>query len=232
MQECGAGVTASDDRIMAPTHSATLDQLDALLNSTLDRTWRLEVARSTLSGAGSGLFVRGSCPADAVVAVYPGVFFRTEDLAVMHKIVLPGNEYVMMRRDGVLVDGRPDGTSQQLFQVAEQRDVAAGRPPLICDGEHMVGNMANHPPQGTPPNVYAHPLDLRADELPHLHAHIPVVAFRPPAVDEHVIQTVVLVTARAVADEELYLDYKLRREGPLEAWYSPAVSAATSEPPE
>ena len=47
--------------------------------------------------------------------------------------------------------------------------------------------------------------------------------FRPPAEGDPVKQTVVLVTKREVADEEVFLDYKLRAEGPLESWYSPVT---------
>lgn len=205
----------------APSHDAVVEHLEKLLAGTLERSWHLEVAASQLAGAGQGLFCRGRAPAGTVIAIYPGVTFHTEDLAVMHKIVLPGNEYVMMRRDGVLIDGRPDGASQQLFEVAERRDVAAGRKPLCKGSEHSVGNMANHPPKGTAPNVFAHPLDLMVDESPELYAQIPVVAFRPPADGEPRIQTVVLVSARDLCDEEVFLDYKLRRDGPLETWYSP-----------
>ena len=139
------------------------------------------------------------------------------------KIVLPENEYVMMRRDGVLIDGRPDGQSLAIREVAEKRDVAAGKQALIKGGAYAVGNMANHPPQGVSPNVYVEPFDLKADERPDLHPHIPVVGFRPPAEGDPVKQTVVLVTKREVADEEVFLDYKLRAEGPLEAWYSPVT---------
>jgi hypothetical protein len=73
--------------------------LEALLNSRTEREWRLEVAPSTLTGAGEGVMLRGRCTVGTVLAVYPGVVFATTDLPAMHKMILPGNEYVIMRRD-------------------------------------------------------------------------------------------------------------------------------------
>lgn len=224
----------SDAQRRAPPRlekAAIVAQLEGLLlrpAAEQNRTWRLEVTPSTLPGAGDGVFVRGACPAGTVVAVYPCVSYAQEDLPTMHKIVLPGNDYVLMRRDGVLLDGRPDGTSAQLFAVAEQRDRAAGLPPLVKGGEHSVGNKINHPAGGTPANVYVHPFDLLRSEHVALHPHLPVVCFRPPAEGEPCKCTAVLVTSRAVRDEELFLNYKyqqtdnaVRQRGADCNWYSP-----------
>lgn len=78
------------------------------------------------------------------------------------------------------------------------------------------------------PNVFVQPLDLYEHDHADLHQWIPTVNFRPPANGAPVKQTAVLVTTRRVADEELFLDYKLRPQGPLEAWYDP-VDAAMSQ---
>jgi hypothetical protein len=196
--------------------------------SSSTRLWRCQVAPSVQTGAGWGVFVRGGrCPAGRVVAAYPGVSYEADDLTVMHKLVLPGNEYVMFRRDGVLIDGRPDGPSKQMWEMAEQRERAAGKPALDRDNrsnELAIGNMVNHPPGGTQPNVVVHPIDLAPDEQVHLHQHLPIVNFRPPAPGDPCKRTVVLISARDIAeDEELYLDYKLRADGPRESWYVPVV---------
>ena len=53
------------------------------------------------------------------------------------------------------------------------------------------------------------------------HPFLPVSHFRPPAAGEASKQTAVFIATRALKDEELFLDYKLREDGPLEAWYSP-----------
>ena len=111
--------------------------------------------------------------------------------------------------------------------------IAAGAPPLLQTNALGVGNKANHPPKGTQPNVFVHPLDLGSSEHPSLHPHVPVVNFRPPAPDEPVKRTVVLIAARPLRDgEEIYLDYKLRADGPVEPWYHhvvpPSAPAATT----
>ena len=130
----------------SPSRDDVITQLRRLLlgDGAQERGWRLEVGASTLSGAGEGVRVRGECAASSVVALYPGIVFQSEDLPVMHKLVLPGNDYVLLRRDGILLDGRPDGTSQQLYDVALQRDLASGAPPLLAS-EFSVGNKINHP---------------------------------------------------------------------------------------
>jgi hypothetical protein len=216
----------------AASHAAIVVELNDIFGaqSSSDgrqkRSWRCMVAPSTQAEAGDGVFVRnGKCPAGRVVAAYPGVSYEAEDLTVMHKLVLPGNSYVMFRRDGVLIDGRPDGPSQQMWEMAERRERAAGKPALDRDdraNELAIGNMVNHPPRGTQPNVVVHPIDLAPDEQLHLHQRLPVVNFRPPAEGEPCKRTVVLISAREIAeDEELYLDYKLRADGPRESWYVP-----------
>ena len=211
------------------SHLAIVAELnDIVAGNSSRRLWRCRVAPSLQTGAGCGVFVRGGrCPAGRVVAAYPGVSYEAEDLTMMHKLVLPGNEYVMFRRDGVLIDGRPDGPSKQMWEMAERRERAAGQPALDREdlaNELAIGNMVNHPPGGTRPNVVVHPIDLAPDEQVHLHQHLPVVSFRPPAEGDPCKRTVVLISAREIAeDEELYLDYKLRADGPRESWYIPVV---------
>ena len=144
-----------------------------------------------------------------------------DDLPAMHMHILPGNSYIMARRDGVLIDGRPDGMSKMLYDTACARDAAAGAAPLAVGSELAVGQLVNHPAAGVQPNVGVRPLDLGADEHPMLHPRIPTVQFRRAAAGQPCKQTVVLVAERPLRDEELFLDYKLRAEGPLEEWYAP-----------
>ena len=130
---------------------------------------------------------------------------------------------VMMRRDGILIDGRPDGPSRRLYEMGKQRDLAAGFAPLVEDSPLSVGNKVNHPPSGERPNVHVQPFDLAAGERPALQPHLPVVNFRPAARGEPVKRTAVLLASRALCDEELMLDYKLRPDGPLATWYAPVA---------
>ena len=126
----------------AEAHAEICRQLCALVPGApaSTRSWRLDVAPSELAEAGDGVFLRGSCEAGCVLAVYPGVTFATDDLPAMHKMILPGNNYVLMRRDGILIDGRPDGPSRQLFEAARQREVAAGAAPPLEGTALTVGN--------------------------------------------------------------------------------------------
>lgn len=209
----------------ASAKAAIVAQLQVLLLGS-GAEWRLDVAASEVAGGGEGVHVRGTCEAGTVLACYPGVVYLPEDLPVMHKLVLPGNEYVLARRDGVLLDGRPDGSSAQILAVAQSRDRAAGAAAAVGGpgagaAAFAVGNKVNHPPKGVPPNVAVFPLDLLPDEYPALHPFLPVSHFRPPAAGEASKQTAVFIATRALKDEELFLDYKLREDGPLEAWYSP-----------
>ena len=79
--------------------------------------------------------------------------------------------------------------------------------------------------RGERPNVRAQPLDLQPDEFVDLHRLLPTVNFRPPAPGEPSKRTVVLIAERDLRDEELWLDYKLNPDGPLESWYAPVLPA-------
>ena len=207
-----------------------LAQLRGTLVLNQPRSWRLEVASSSCADAGLGVFLRGHCPDGTAVALYPGVAYLADDLPVMHKLILPGNSYVLARRDGVLLDGNMSGASRQIFDTAVQRDlIRAGRGQQadVLQHELAVGNMVNHPPAGMRPNVSAAPLDLWETEHAELIRHIPTVNFRPPSGGAPSKQTAVLVAKRVLRDEELLLNYRFNPRGPLEKWYTP-VDSATS----
>jgi len=226
---------ASCSRAGTPTTShgpaaALLAQLRAALVLKLPRTWRLEVTSSSCVDAGQGVFLHGHCPEGTAVALYPGVAYLAEDLPVMHKLILPGNSYVLARRDGVLLDGNPSGTSRQILETAVQRDLklrGGGQQQAdVLQHELAVGNMINHPPSGMQPNVSVAPLDLWEADHADLISYIPTFNFRPPSGGGPSKQTAVLVAKRAIRDEELLLDYKLRLQGPLEEWYAPVAGAS------
>uniref|UniRef100_A0A7S4BM81 SET domain-containing protein n=2 Tax=Chrysotila carterae TaxID=13221 RepID=A0A7S4BM81_CHRCT len=186
------------------------------------KTWNLQRAPSTIPGAGDGVLLKGSCDSHTVLAVYPGVTFQQDDLPVMHQLVLNGNSYVLARRDGVIIDGRPHGLSLQLFETAFRRDLARTHranayPGLtvedVLSREQALGNMVNHPPAGAAPNVVVVPLDLwegEAGELSESEILDCSVSFQPPTAGAPCKQTAVLVSRTALCDEELLLDYKLR----------------------
>lgn len=229
---------AATSTIIEPPSPSTIRQLEAIAGlaeaSQPRPSWRLEVASSSVAGGGSGVFLHGKCEVLAVLAVYPGVTYTTADLPLMAKHVLEGNHYALFLRNGVIIDGRPDGPSREVFKAAEQRDIAAhGRPPLITESALGVGHMVNHPPRGVTPNVHVLPLDLGRDEHLALHPHLPVVLAYPPVAGEPWKRTAVLVASRELCDEELWLDYKLRADiHRLPEWYAPCEDedAESGEP--
>ena len=147
-------------------------------------SWLLSLGQSTVAAAGEGVRLEGSCLAGTLIAVYPCTTYQLEDLPMMHQMILPGNNYVLARRDGVLLDGRPDGPSAQMFTMALQREVMAGRAVSQQDTRFSVGNKVNHPPPGVSPNVIVCPLDLFEDGGADLLQLLPVFHFRPPAADQ------------------------------------------------
>jgi len=209
----------------ASSHDVICGQLVArLLEPQGDAAWKLEVGTSHVPNGGDGVFLCGSCEAGTVLCCYPGVTFQPEDLPMMHQLVLPGNSYVVARRDGVLLDGRPDGPSVQIRDMARARDAAAQRAePQPVTIAFAIGQKVNHPPGGTQPNVAMFPFDLREGEHPRLHPLLDIHHFRPPAPTAPVKQTAVFIAKRVIRDgEELFLDYKLRADGPgYEEWYCP-----------
>ena len=62
--------------------------------------------------------------------------------------------------------------------------------------------------------------------LTHVRAASLGARSRPPAEGAPLKQTVVLVADRELRDEELFLNYKLRPQGPLAEWYAPVAPAA------
>ena len=224
-----AAVTATDAAVAALfgcSPGAAHGAIHAALNErflrtpTSDAGWELRVAASSVAGGGAGVHLAGRAAAGAVLACYPGVSFEADDLKVMHGIVLSGNDYVLARRDGVLIDGRPDGASAQLRAVAQARD---RRPPPPAAAEAFaVGNMVNHPPAGTRPNVVVFPFDLPAGDP--LEPYVPVSPFRPPADGDPARRTAVLIAARDLEEEELFLDYKLSAGSPP-PWYAPVAAS-------
>jgi len=145
-----------------------------------------------------------------------------------------------------LLDGRYAGPSKSLFDAAIQREAAARHiPPETATTyarEHpwAVGEIINHPPAGRSPNVRAQAIDVGGPGSPELGilGNAPDFVrewlrwanprFSPaaPADEPPVLRTVVQRAARAVKDEELYMDYKIGAEmrgdrAKLPEWYCP-----------
>jgi len=180
-------------------------------------------ASSASADAGDGVFVRGAAAAGSVVALYPGDVYAPEQLddKTVEQLFAGGNDFVIGRYDRTFIDGA---------------SVGAAPNPL------GVGHLINHPPPGTEPNVVQFAFDFSSDDAkagrgapPPLPAHlrylIPnqfatstnsikhllVERARRPAV---LVPSLVLVTTRAVQDEELFLNYRLNPKLPAPEWYT------------
>eukprot|EP00658_Telonema_sp_P-2_P073990 TRINITY_DN6314_c0_g1_i1.p1 TRINITY_DN6314_c0_g1~~TRINITY_DN6314_c0_g1_i1.p1 ORF type:complete len:153 (-),score=30.67 TRINITY_DN6314_c0_g1_i1:144-572(-) len=128
---------------------------------------------------------------------------------------------LIFRRDGILIDGRPDGYSRRLYESGAGRDGV-----LALDSNalplHAVGSLINHPPGGVMPNVVTTPLDLPRDmspEMLNLFRNVNV-NFRTPAESDFALRTVVLVAKTDLENEELWLDYQLSGDTKPQ-WYTP-----------
>ena len=83
-----------------------------------------------------------------------------------------------------------------------------------------IGSFVNHPPPGVLPNVLAVPFEFRRNAafVPHRVAS----SRRPLHLLDDFAETVpslVLIAARNVADEELFLNYRLNPALPYPDWY-------------
>ena len=210
------------------SQSAIVGQLNAIVGlgglEAQPIPWQLEVASSSVPNSGCGVFLHGTCSALSVLCIYPGTAYTMADLPHAAKRILEGNHYVLFLRNGVVLDGRPDGPSRAAFKAALERDLDAGGSPLVEDGTLAVGHRVNHAPRGVRPNTFVLPLTLARDEHVALHPHLPVVSAQPPTADGWK-RTAVLVSSRPLCDEELWLDYKLCEAAhALPSWYAQASS--------
>eukprot|EP00656_Telonema_subtile_P013837 TRINITY_DN17036_c0_g2_i2.p1 TRINITY_DN17036_c0_g2~~TRINITY_DN17036_c0_g2_i2.p1 ORF type:complete len:215 (+),score=34.38 TRINITY_DN17036_c0_g2_i2:131-775(+) len=181
----------------------------------------LRVVPSSVPESGLGVFVEGHAPAGTVLSLYYGVVFDSDDLVAMHQFICPGNDYLIFRRDGMLIDGRPDGQSRMLYETAMARQGTAALDPQALP-LHAVGSLVNHPPAGVLPNVATAPLDLHAQTpAPVLQFFQSVNAnFRPAAVGDVLLKTVVMLAKRDIENEELWLDYNFGSDK-MPEWYTP-----------
>jgi hypothetical protein len=194
---------------------------------------------SLIPGAGDGVFVEGTVPPGAVVALYPGVVYLRDYVQAGDHDGLFGSE-----DDGAYTISRFDGT------------IINADCPLI--GRHTplaVGHIVNHP-SGIPdasssaspgseileaklfdqPNVMVFPInfprergegDENAALRPQWYPYIPNTYYKPATVwsteeaKNSQVQGLALIATREIADGEIYLDYRYNQSLKLPAWYKP-----------
>ncbi|XP_043238832.1 SET domain-containing protein 9-like isoform X2 [Amphibalanus amphitrite] len=181
-------------------------------NQLLLRRLGFEVRRqrSAVPAAGRGVVVtRGTVPAGAVCAWYPGTVYLPGDPLLLASI---GNQFVFACADGVHVDGRGGGLSGLLFGSCAGRDHMGPYPAAdrswrteLPANPLAVGQFVNNQSPGFPSNVRYQEVDLPAVPYP-LRRYLPYAWYRarvPPP-----MRAVVLVAQRDIrAGEELFANY-------------------------
>jgi len=233
----GAGGAAPTAAPPATPSSATLASLTPLFAHRHGHA--LAVRPSSIPGAGDGVFAVRGIPAGALAALYPGTAYSPLQVRAMpgYPRVDAASDYLVARYDGVILDagawGRPGG--------ARRRPRPAGAPPAAgaaaeaeadlqsLDARHplALGHVANHPPEGTPPNVALAAFDVPPSALgadPGLRPFIPVLPVGGPGAraPSAGVPCLGLVALTAVADGgELLLNYRLSSRLARPGWYAP-----------
>lgn len=242
----------------ARVEGSVTEQVRALLSVDKVQGFKLQVAASSVIGAGLGVHVRRGAgehggdqiPCGAVVTLYPGVFFPSvpRHVHLWDEVVVDAIRLMQMHGGGC-VDPKLDGASFQEISsymlvltsgvggIMDGFRATERVPGLVDRGQQAVGNLINHPPQGTSPNVawcefpWAK-TSCEASGINRMHQGVwyvdpptlePVLVPDPGAVDALAEPGVAIVALRAIdGGEELFMDYKLAKPHP--EWYVPALA--------
>lgn len=169
--------------------------------------------------SGYGVFIRGEAPPGVIIGFYPGVIYYPPDIT---PDILQNNEYLMIRYDGVIIDARDwEQRAEQRMKAKLALKYAADltlNPTLLlkfCNPFAIV-NYINHPPKGTPPNVFCYPYDFPKRMPDELKAYVPHEYAENHSTFSELfwknsntfMESIVCVTRRFVKDEELFLNYR------------------------
>lgn len=178
--------------------------------------------RSTVSGAGRGVFLDGFAPAGTLVALFPGQVWSKQRLVALQDqrrlYEDDPRDQLSVRYDGTLIDSRrsPYTVMKNLWALGH----IVNHPPAPASGGSGANDVRRFPPSG--PNCVAVPVDFtdRAlgqgpgtplrDYVPNEHAP---GADAPSDGDGAVLRGLGLMARRDVADEELFYDYRLSPAG-------------------
>lgn len=178
--------------------------------------------KSTVPGAGRGVFVDGTAMAGSLIAFFPGGIWPKEYLsnaAFSTSIFKDDNNFQLsIRYDDILIDSR-----KAAYTVLND----------VNSNPWAVGHIVNHPPKDMVPNCrtvainFTEKMKLGASGLdryiPNTYAKEPMLT-GPKALDRDVIKMhgFGLMAARDITNEELFYDYRLSPgNGPYPDWYYP-----------
>lgn len=185
------------------------------------------------SDAGFGVWVEGEAQAGTVLGFYPGAVHMPDDV---HRIA-EGNEYMISRYDGTVVDGRGWAAEAVLLRRKMRQLAAAGAHVKLPGEEELkryqnpfaIANYINHPPPETAANVacmgYNFPGAEEEEAFPEeLLAYVPNRYGKEQKplsfwFGGGAMRSVVAVLTRPVRDEELFLNYRFNPRNPYPSWY-------------
>ena len=186
--------------------------------------------RSSIVGAGRGVYVDGYARAGSILAFQPGEVWTKENLVSLPVDVerqLEKNDHYQMslRPDDFLIDSR-----KSPYTV------------LTRNGSNSMalGHIVNHPTPTMPPNARCVMVNFtQGMDLKDLNKYIPNTYARPrnPTLvgnlmergDVVEMQSMCLVATRDICNEEIFYDYRLMTSR-LPSWYEKVQDDAFSEP--
>lgn len=206
------------------------------------------MAQSSVPQAGQGVFIDRAVPGGTAVALYHGVFVPLPPLHVramswrnaIHDVLklskIWGYGSMDERLDGVDFE---EAASYWLILSKFEGviDGYAADMRVGCKSHFAVGQLINHPPAGTRPNVHWQEFEWQLEQVPacanRVHKGLWYInqgtgepAYMPdPETDPGIkipLPGVVMIASRDLAPgEELFIDYKLAK--PYPPWYTPVA---------
>ena len=187
----------------------------ALIRDTLG--YSVLSLRSSIPGAGRGLYLDGSTMAGAIVAFQPGDVWPKEHLLtdapdVMDHFAGEDDCHISMRFDDYVVDSR----QSPVIVLCREGSL----------NPWALGNMVNHPNPPTVPNCQSTMLNYTAKAkldtliryVPNSYARLPTWQSTFFDIKEVLMHGLCLVSRKDVHNEELFYDYRLQSET-LPDWY-------------
>lgn len=192
----------------------------ALLKDELD--YSVVALKSTIPGAGRGIYVDGTAMAGCLVAFFPGEVWPKEylmgsaSLGLQKYFEQDDNYQLSLRYDDICIDSR-----RAPYTVLNKS----------FSNPWAIAHICNHPPPNTLPNCrtvminFTEPMNLTGlfRYVPNTYAREPSM-LGPKALDRDVITMhgMALMAARDVCNEELFYDYRLSSpgsDGSYPSWY-------------
>lgn len=152
----------------------------------------------------------------------------------MTEAIVKGNDYLISRYDGVVIDGRKwdrqgykSHQSNILYQYAGMESSQEDQNALLkYRNPYGIGNYVNHPAPNQKPNLIQLGYDFPKGEeysLPkELSYYIPNELYKPSLlyVLMGYMHSVILIANRHIQNEELLLNYRFNPANPYPSWYT------------